>query len=132
MGQLVEPETEDDFVVQAFLSVCGDRDEWKTLSLDHELDDAIKGGFCCRVDDRLCLMPMTEYHTSEVGYLCATGKTMKSAIEKLRDLKDKLPCSLKCEFNSLADVLKEIQEAEEADMPFTREIVPEPEEIING
>jgi hypothetical protein len=132
MGQLVEPETEDDFVVQAFLSVCGDRDEWKSLSLDHELDDAIKGGFCCQVDDRLCLMPMTEYHTSEVGYLVATGKTMKAAIEKLRDLKDKLPCSLKCEFNSLADVLKEIQEAEKADMPFTQEIVPEPEEIING
>ena len=130
LGEMVEPDTEDEFVVQAFLSLSGDRDEWKSVELDDELDEHIKGGFCCKVDGVLCLPPITEYHTSEVGYLCATGKTMKSAIENLRDLKDKLPCSLKCEFNSLADLLKEIHEAEESGMPFTEEIVPEPEEIL--
>ena len=132
LGELVEPETEDEFLVQAFVSVCGERDEWKSIKLDEELDDHLKGGFCCQVDDKLCLPPITEYHTSEVGYLCATGNTMKSAIESLRDLKDKLPCSIKCEFASLAELLKEIHEAEESGMEFTDQPVPEPEEIVNG
>jgi hypothetical protein len=130
LGELVEPEHEDNFVVQAFLSMCDDRDEWRSVKLTEEQDEAIKGGFCCKVDGKLCLMPITEYHTKEVGYLCATGKTMKQAIENLRKLKDDLPCSLHCEFASLADLLKEIHEAEAADMPFTDEIVPEPETIV--
>jgi hypothetical protein len=130
LGELVEPETEHDFVVQAWLSVDGDRDEWKSIEIPDELDDHIKGGFCCRQDGKLCLTPIAEYHSSEVGYLCATGATMKEAIEALRELKDKLPCGLKCEFNSLADILKEIHEAEASGMKFTDTIVPEPEEII--
>ena len=131
LGELVEPEYDDEFVVQAWLSVEGDRDEWKTIEVDDGLDDHIKGGFMCKQDGKLCLTPITEYHSSEVGYLCATGATMKEAIESLRDLKDELPSGLKCEFNSLADILKEIHEAEESGMPFTEDIVPEPEEIIN-
>ena len=132
LGVMVEPESEDEFVAQAFLTCDGDRDEWKAISVDDELDDAIKGGFCCKVDGKIALPPITEYHSSEVGYLVATGKTMKDAVERLRELKDKLPCCLKCEFNSLADILKEIHEAEESGMPFTDTIVPEPEEIISG
>jgi hypothetical protein len=131
-GELCEPEYEDSFVVQAFLSLDRDRDEWNSIKLDGELDDAVKGGFCCKSDGRLCLMPITEYHTSEVGYLCATGKTMKDAIENLRDLKDALPCGLKCEFSSLADLLKEIGEAEDNGMEFSDQPIPAPETIING
>jgi hypothetical protein len=132
MGDLVEPETEDDFVVQATVTLDGDRTEWTALKLDEELDEHIKGGFCCRVDGKLCLAPITEYHSSEVGYLCATGQTMKRAIEALRDLKDKLPPGLKCEFNSLAELLTEIHEAEANNMTFTDDIVPEPEEIVSS
>lgn len=133
LGELVEPETEDKFLVQAFLSLCDERDEWRSVKLTEEQDNAIKGGFVCRVDGQLCFPPISEYHTKEAGYLCATGKTLKAAIEKLRNLKDSLPCSLKCEFDSLAEVLREIHEAEASGMPFTRDIVPEPEEIVaNG
>lgn len=130
LGELVEPETEDQFVVQAFLTLDQDRDEWRSLTLDDELDDAIKGGFCCRVDGKLCLTPITEYHSCEVGYLVATGENLTKAIENLRALKDKLPCCLKCEFNSLAELLTEIHEAEASGMAFTNTIVPEPETIV--
>ena len=49
-GVCVEPETEDQFVVQAFLSLDGERDDWKVISLDDEVSDAVKGGFCCQED----------------------------------------------------------------------------------
>lgn len=129
-GELVEPETEDEFVVQAHVTLDGDRTDWNAFKLDAELDEALKGGFCCRVDDLLCLVPITEYHSAEVGYLCATGKTMQAAIEKLRGLKDKLPSGLRCEFSSLADLLKEIAVAEEAGMEFSDKPIPEPETIL--
>lgn len=126
----VEPEFDDPFVVQAAVSLCEDRTEWHSFKLDQEVDDALKGGFCCRVHDRLALPPITEYHSSEVGYLCATGATLQAAIEKLRDLKDKLPDGMKCDFVSLADLLKEIHTAEDAGLPFTEQAVPEPASVI--
>jgi hypothetical protein len=129
-GECVEPQFEDSFMVQARVSLDGDRTDWNSFKLSQEIDGALKGGFCCQVNGRLVLPPITEYHSDEVGYLCATGPKLNAAIESLRDLKDKLPDGLKCDFMSLADILKEIGGAEEAGMPFTNQVVPEPEEII--
>jgi len=130
MRELIEPETDQNFVVQAHVTVSGDRTEWNSFRLDEELSDALKCGFSCQIDGKLCLAPITEYHTSEAGYLCATGDTLIEAIEKLRELKDRLPDTLKCEFSSIADILKEIHAAEEKDMQFTDQHVPEPEVIL--
>ena len=132
MGEMVEPETKHEFVVQAFVTIDGDRDDWRAIDLDPELDPYLKGGFCLMEEGRLVLTPITEYHSSEVGYLCATGNTMKDSIDNLRELRDMLPSCLKCEFHALADILNEIHEAEASGMPFTKKIVPEPEEIVSG
>ena len=129
-GVCVEPEFDDPFVVQANVTLDGDRTDWNSFKLTDEIDGALKGGFCCRVNGRLALPPITEYHSSEVGYLCATGATLQAAIEKLRDLKDDLPDGLKCDFVSLADLLKEINTAEESGMPFTDQPVPEPATVL--
>lgn len=131
-GVCVEPETEDNFVVQAAVTLCDDRTEWHSFKVTDEIDAALKGGFCCRVNGRLALIPITEYHTSEVGYLCATGPTLQSAIEKLRGLKDDLPDGMKCDFMSLADLLKEIHEAEDKGMEFSSTTVPDPASIVEA
>ena len=117
-GVCVEPETEDQFVVQANVTLDGDRSDWTAFKLEEDVDEALKGGFCCRVNGRLALPPITEYHSKEVGYLCATGPTLKAAIEKLRDLKSRLPDGVGCEFVSLADLLREIEAAEGDGMEF--------------
>lgn len=131
-GVCVEPETEDEFVVQARVDLGENRTDWSSFRLEPEIDDALKGGFCCKVNGRLALPPITEYETSEVGYLCATGKTLKAAIENLRDLKDKLPDGLQCEFASLADLLREIGEAESSGMEFSDQPLPEPAEVVES
>lgn len=131
-GVLVEPECDDKFVVQAAVSSDVDRSEWNSFKLDSDVAAALKCGFCCMVDDRLVFPPITDYHSSELGYLCATGDTIKSAIESLRKLKDNLPSGMKCDIQSLSHVLSEIHEAEKQGMEFTPQSVPEPATVIDS
>lgn len=132
MGELVEPEADSNFVVQARVHLEGDRTEWNSFKLDEELDEALMCGFCCGANGRMTLPPITDYHSTEVGYLCAVGDRLKEAIENLRELKDRLPDGLTTEFVSLADLLKEITSAEDAGMEFTEQEVPEPAVVIDS
>jgi hypothetical protein len=129
-GELVEPEFEEEFVVQANVTLDGDRNDWNAFKLSPAIEEALKGGFCCQVDGKLCLTPITEYHSQEVGYLCATGKTMKAAIDKLRKLQGELPSGLSCSFASLAEIINQINDAEEQGMEFTDQPVPAPEIVL--
>ena len=56
-GVCVEPEFDDPFVVQANVTLDGDRTDWNSFKLTDEIDDALKGGFCCQVNGRLALPP---------------------------------------------------------------------------
>ena len=129
-GEVVEPEPTAQFGVQAALTIEGDRSDWNVVEFPETLDRWVKCGFCFLEDGRTCFPPITEYNTSELGYLCATGDTIHDAIEHLREHKDLLPDGVKCEFNSLADLLKEVHAAEDQGLEFTRQEVPEPAEIL--
>lgn len=129
-GELVEPEATAQFGVQAALSIEGDRAEWNVVEFPDELDQWVKCGFCFMSDGRMCFPPITEYNTSELGYLCATGNSIHEAIENLSEHRDQLPFGVKCEFNSLADLLKEVHAAEDQGLEFTRQEVPEPETVV--
>lgn len=131
-GNLVEPEPTAKFGVQAAIAVEGDRSEWNRVEFPPELDAWIKCGFFCQVDGVTCFPPVTEYNTSELGYLCAIGDTIEEAIDSLRQKRDALPDGIKCEFDSLADLLKEIQSAEGSGMEFTDQEVPEPATVIES
>lgn len=130
-GELVEPDPTAKFGVQAAISIDGDRADWNSIVFPEELDRWVKCGFCCKPDERTVFPPITEYNTSELGYLCAIGDTIDEAIKHLRHNKDLLPDGVKCEFNSLADLLAEVHAAEEEhDMQFTDQTVPDPAVIL--
>lgn len=129
-GQIVEPDPTAQFGVQAALAIDGDRSDWNKVRFPEELDQWVKCGFCLLRDGLTCFPPITEYNTSELGYLCATGNTIHEAIENLRVHQSKLPDGVKCEFNSLADLLKEVHSAEDQGLEFTSQPVPEPATII--
>lgn len=131
-GILTEPEYDDDVVVQASVTLENDRTDWNSIKVDEPVARHLKCGNCCEVDGKLVFPPMTEYHTFEAGYLCATGKGILQAIERLRDLKDELPDGMKCDFESLSKLLVEIKQAEESGMEFTDGEVPEPTVVIDG
>ena len=132
-GEMVDPEPTAKFGVQAALCLAGDRLDWNVVSFPPELDQWVKCNFCFLDEGRTCFPKMPEYSTSEagyIGYLCATGDTIKEAIDTLRDYKAMLPDGVKCEFNSLAELLAEVQSAEEAGMEFSSTPIPEPAEVL--
>jgi hypothetical protein len=129
-GECVEPEPAAKFGVQVALKTDGDRTEWIAVELPKELDQWVKCGFCCKVDSRICFPPVTEYHTSDLGYLCAIGDTLDEAVESLREKRDLLPDGLKCDFTSLAELLKDVKAAEDHSIELTTEPVPEPAEAL--
>lgn len=129
-GKVVEPDPTAQFGVQAALTIDGDRSEWNVVEFPDELDQWVKCGFCFIDDGRTCFPPITEYNTSELGYLCATGDSIHDAIENLRQHKDMLPSRVRCEFVSLSDLLHEVHAAEEKGMEFTPQEVPEPATIL--
>ena len=131
-GELVEPDPAAKFGVQAAISIDGDRADWNSIIFHDELDQWVKCGFCCKPDDRTVFPQITEYNTSELGYLCGIGDTIEEAIAHLRHNKDLLPDGVKCEFNSLSDLLAEVQSAEEAGMEFSDQPVPDPATIVEG
>ena len=126
-GEVVEPEPAAKFGVQTLIKV--DRSEWAVMDIPKELDQWVKFGFSCKVNDRICVPPEHD-GVSEIGWLVAIGDTIDEAIENLREHKEKLPDGITCEFSSLADLLKEVHAAEEKGMEFTSQPVPEPATII--
>lgn len=130
-GELIDPEPAAKFGVQAAISIDGDRADWNSIVFPDELDQWVKCGFCLKPDERTVFPPITEYNTSELGYLVGIGDTIEEAINHLRHNKDLLPDGVKCEFNSLVDLLKEVHTAEEEHgMKFTDQKVPEPESVL--
>ncbi len=131
-GKVVEPEPTEKFGVQALVSTDGDRSEWIRVALPDELRPWLKCGFVCQVDGSLVFPPLTEYHTSELGYLCAVGDTIQEAIDSLAEKRDMLPEGTTCEFRSLADLLIEVKQAEEKGIEFSAgHEVPDPAIVLD-
>lgn len=128
-GECVEPEPVAQFGVQAILKHKGDRTQWREVELPQSLRQWVKCGFCCEVDGRLAFPPDT---CDDIGWVVATGDSIKEAIGNLREHVEELPDGVCCEFASLADLLKEINEAEKSGMEFTDQPIPNPAVILDG
>jgi hypothetical protein len=122
-GIMCEPEQKERFGVQAVFQ-C-DRSEWTILKLPKLIERHVKVSYSCMVDGMVCVPP-TEHGPSEIGWLCATGSTIERAIEDLKLYAREMPSGIEVRIDSLADLLKEIKEAEKQGMEFTNEPVPEP------
>ncbi len=126
-GILVEPEQVAAFGVQAIIKV--DRDDWGIFIIPDELDQWFKMSFSCKVDGKICVPP-DPAGVSEIGWLCAIGDTIEEAVESLREKKELLPEGCHCEFQSLADLLSEMEKAKESGMAMADQEIPDPSSII--
>lgn len=129
-GELIDPEPVKQFGVQAALNLAEPRTNWTSVKFDKNLDRWLKLCFAAKMDDLTVFAPMPDYTTTSIGYLCAIGDTIGQAINRLREMKERLPEGISCEFGSLADLLKEIESAEEKGMEFTEQKIPPPEIIL--
>ena len=126
-GILVEPVQVAQFGVQVIIKV--DRDEWGIFIIPDELDQWFKMSYSCKIDGKICVPPDPQ-GVSEIGWLVALGDTVEEAIENLREKKELLPEGCKCEFQSIADLLHEMEAAKEMGMSMTDQPIPEPSSII--
>jgi hypothetical protein len=107
-----------------------DGEAWESMPIDDELAQWVKCGTCCMVDEQLHFPPDPQLAGQPIGWLVGIGDTIEEAIKHLRHNTELLPDGAHCEFAALADLLKEVKEAEANDMPFTDQTVPEPETIL--
>lgn len=129
-GELVDPEQEYRFGVQAMVCVKGGRHDWKTVEIPDELDQWFKAGFCSKIDGRLCFPPDKEETGGDIGWLLGVGNTAKEAIEHIKHNANQLPCGVTCDFSPIADLLKEVDEAEKSGMEFSEQTMPKPEIVL--
>ena len=129
-GELVDPEPLHKFGVQAIVCVAGGRKDWKTIELPDDVQQWFKAGYCSQIDGRICFPPDPDEPGGNIGWMVGVGDTVKGAIDHLKDNASKLPCGLTCEYSELADLLKQVDEAEKSGMEFTDQPIPQPEVVL--
>lgn len=129
-GELIEPESAAEFGVQALVCVCGDRHDWRSIKVDSELDRWLKCPNAVFLDDRLWFPPDPDAEGKDIGWLVGIGDKMGEAIRHLQHNAKLLPDGATCEYTALADLIKEIEAAEEAGMVFSDQPIPKPEIVV--
>ena len=127
-GNLVEPEFEEEFGVQALLKVERGCEEWTALDIPKKIRQQVKPSFACEIGGKLCFPPSPLEHT--IGWLVAEGSSLEGAIDDLKEFRDQLPDGVTCDVDSLANLLKEAETAKEEGIVLTEQELPEPSTVL--
>lgn len=130
-GECIDPVPAAKFGVQALVCIKGDRTSWKAMEIPPQLDQWLKCGFYMEINGRMCFPPMQETTGNDIGWLLGIGDTAKEAIDHLKSNNEMLPDDVTCEFWAIADLLKEVDEAEKHGMEWTDQPVPSPEVVLD-
>jgi len=128
-GELVDPEPTDLFCCECILTRCGEVNQWSSIVVPDELEDAVKIANCCKADGVIGCPP-NEHLERDIGWLVATGKTPKETLEKQLEQAKLLPDGIKAATESLADLLREIAEAEKSGLEFSKLPTPKPQDAV--
>lgn len=124
-GQVIQPEFSHPFAAEATMHYKGDGDGWKTLVVPDDIADSVKLYRCCRTDEGYQFPPQK---CDEVGVVCGQGDTLEDAIDDLKDKFDQFGDEPVCiDVAGFAELLEQIQTAEEEGVKFSDQPVPEPE-----
>jgi hypothetical protein len=74
--------------------------------------------------------PADEKPIEELGWLVATGDTPTECAKEMNRLADLLPDGADAAVEELADIIREIEEAEDKGIKFTDQPMPEPEVVL--
>lgn len=131
-GEIVEPENSEgeEIGAQVLITTDKEKDEWCTFDMPEELRPFVKSAFSCEAGGilRICPNPLENW----AGWLIATGRTIKEVVESLQEMKTLLPDGFDCDITCLADLLKELDEAQEHGIEITDTTLPEPEIVLTN
>lgn len=128
-GECIEPDPTAEFGAQALIHAKGNRHLWAVVEIPDAIRQWVKCGNAARIDGKIC-SPPDEEGSCDIGWLCATGDSIKETLDNLKAYASQLPDGLECDVTSLAHLLEEIHEAEDRGMEFTDQEVPEPAEVL--
>lgn len=132
-GELIDPEVDEDdkFSAECLLTMKREEGGWGKTRVPPELEDAMSLRNCCMVEGATCFPP-NDIRGDEIGWLVAKGSTMEETVERMLEYKKLLPDGVVGHTEGLADVIKEIQAAEEQGIEFTDQEVPQPAIVIES
>lgn len=128
-GELVDPEPAAKFSIETMIaSNCG-HDTWDTVEIPEKLEPWARFSNCLFYDG-CYVFPPDELRSKDLGWLCAIGDTPTETLETIKGLADLLPDGLNADVESLADIIKEIDSAQEQGIPVTDQPIPEPASVL--
>lgn len=128
-GELMEPEFEYEFGIQAAIFHDHDEELYKQFRLPEDLRRWVKLMEFCEMDGLCQIIPRRPFG-QKIGWLLGVGDSIESASRHLYDnaeaLKDH-PFDIK--LDALADAVYQAQEAEKAGFEFSDQPTPDPEDV---
>lgn len=128
-GELIDPEPDAQFSIECQLTCKGERDTWVTVELDHRLQEHCALSYCGFMDG-CYVFPPDDIHQGELGWFVVTGNDPSQLLQDAKDLADLLPDGLNADVESLASVIKEVDQMQQEGIPFTEKEMPEPSEVL--
>jgi hypothetical protein len=129
-GQMTQPKMTAKYAGEAVISYCGDKEGWKSVEVPREVEEWVKL-YACGYEDGAYHFPPHQ-DCDAIGCAIALADTPDGVLDGLREIRDAMkgsPVDLKIE--PLADLFKEIDEAEELGIEFSdKHEMPEPADVI--
>lgn len=131
-GDLVEPEFEFQYGIQAAVMHDDNGDLWKQFRIDPEIRRWFKLMEFCAVEDKYQIIPRFPFG-QKIGWLLGVGNTIEEATEHLLENKEALsdhPFDIKTD--CLDEALEQAQAMEAQGMEFSDAPIPDPETPVKS
>lgn len=128
-GQLVQPQWEAKFCGEAIIKYCGDQGAWKSIVVPEEVRQYVKLYANICVDDAFHFPPEQDH--DNIGCAVGMGDEPEDVVAHLREIQEALKDSaVELQIEPIADLFKEIEEAEQEGIAFSDQPVPEPATVL--
>lgn len=128
-GEMVQPEYKHKFTAECMVKIKGEQGAWEPFDFDEELRPWLKLSGCCNPGG-VAWFAGDETPVEEVGWLVAVGDSPTETAKRMNELADMLPDGADACVEGLADIIREVEEAEGKGIHFTDQKMPDPEVVL--
>lgn len=128
-GELLEPIYKYKFTAECMVKIKGEKGSWEPFDFDPELRPWLMLSGCSHPDGRPWFSADDE-SVEEVGWLVSAGQTPMQCCTRMNELADLLPDGADAAVEALADIIREVEEAETKGIQFTDAEMPDPEVVL--
>lgn len=128
-GKLVQPEWAGKFCGEAVIGYSGDRDAWKSIVVPEEVKPFVALYANAYYDGAYHFPPSQD--PEAIGCAVGIGDTPQEVLDQLKEIQEVLKdAPVQLHIEPMADLFKEILEAEKQGIEFAEEKVPDPAEVL--